>query len=103
VICGSTLARLFVYAGTLALLGILGLHAGRQLSLADLPEPAAEGGWTVTSRSLPAFAVGLDQDKSMTYAIMRHPDGGRKDVFRWPGQTEAPAIEPEIYQWGGEA
>jgi hypothetical protein len=47
--------------------------------------------------------VGLDQDKSKTYAIMRHSDGGRKDVFRWLGQTEAPAIELKIYQWGGEA
>jgi hypothetical protein len=101
-ICG-TLARLFAYAGTLALLGMLGVYGWRQLPLADLFEPAEDGGWTVTNRFLPAFAVGLDQDKSRTYTILRHPQGGRKDVFRWPGQAEAPAIELEVYQTGGEA
>jgi hypothetical protein len=66
-------------------------------------EPAAAGGWITTSRFLPTFAVGLDQDKSRTYTILKHPNGGRKDVFRWPGPTEAPTIELEIYRIGGEA
>jgi hypothetical protein len=101
-ICG-TLARLFAYAGALALLGILGLYGWRQLPLADMFEPAAAGGWIATSRFLPAFAVGLDQDKSRTYTILKHPDGGRKDVFRWPGPTETPTIELQIYRIGGEA
>ena len=101
-ICG-TLARLFAYAGTLALLGILALYGWRQLPLADLIEPVAEPGWIVTNRLLPAFAVGYDQDKSRTYTILKHADGGRKDVFRWRGQAEAPAIELEIYRMGGEA
>jgi hypothetical protein len=101
-ICG-TLARLFAYAGTLGLLGILGVYGWRQLPLADLLEPAAEPGWTVASRLLPAFAVGFDQDKSRTYTILKHPDGGRKDIFRWRGQAEVPAIELEIYRPGGEA
>jgi hypothetical protein len=100
-ICG-TLARLFAYAGTLALLGILALYGRRQLPLADLIESAAESGWTVTNRLLPAFAAGFDQDKSRTYTILKHPDGGRKDIFRRRGQAEAPAIELEIYRIGGE-
>jgi hypothetical protein len=101
-ICG-TLARLLAYAGTLALLGILGLSAWRQLPLAEMFEPAAEDGWAVTSRFLPAFAASLDQDKSRTYTILRHPDGGRKDVFRWPGPAGTPMVELEIYRTGGEA
>jgi hypothetical protein len=101
-ICG-TLARLFAYAGMLALLAILALYGWRQLPLADLIEPAAEPGWIVTNRLLPAFAVGFDQDRSRTYTILKHPGGGRKDIFRWRGQTEAPAIELEIYRTGGEA
>jgi hypothetical protein len=101
-VCG-TLARLFAYVGMLALLGILGLCGWRQLSLAEVTESDAKPGWTVTSRFLPAFAVSLDQVKSRTYTILRHPEGGRKDVIRWPGPTETPAIELEIYQWGGEA
>ena len=100
-ICG-TLARLFAYAGTLALLGILGLYAWRQLPLADLFEPAASG-WSITSRLPPAFAASLDPDKSRTYTILKHPDGGRKDIFRWPGATGVPAIELEIYRIGDDA
>ena len=99
----ATLARLFAYAGVLALLGILGVYGWRQLPLADIFEPAAEDGWAVTSRFLPAFAASLDQDKSRTYTILRHPNGGRKDVFRWPGPTGTPMIELEIYRIGGEA
>jgi len=101
-ICG-TVAGLFAYAGTLALLGILAPYGWRQLPLADLLQGAAEPGWTVTSRLLPAFAVGFDQDRSRTYTILKHPDGGRKDIFRWRGQAEAPAIELELYRIGGEA
>ncbi|MBV8917822.1 hypothetical protein, partial [Bradyrhizobium sp.] len=101
-ICG-TVAGLFAYAGTLALLGILALYGWRQLPLADLLQGAAEPGWTVTSRLLPAFAVAFDQDRSRTYTILRHPEGGRKDVFRWPAQAEAAKIELEIYRIGAEA
>jgi hypothetical protein len=79
------------------------VYAWRQLPLVDLFEPVADPGWTVTNRLLPAFAVSLDQEKSRTYTILRHPEGGRKDVFRWPAQAEAAKIELEIYRIGAEA
>ena len=40
--------------------------------------------------------------KTETYEIFRHPEGGRKDVFRWSGIGGTPVAELEIYRPGGE-
>jgi hypothetical protein len=37
-----------------------------------------------------------------TYAVFRHPEGGRKDVFRWSGTGGTPVAELEIYRPGEE-
>jgi hypothetical protein len=103
----ATLARLFIYVGVLALVGILGIHAwdGLQIDLgADATPPP---GWRVAGRSYPAFALSPPDagDKSAnpdTYVILRHPGGGRKDVLRWSGSAAKPADELEIYRPGSE-
>jgi hypothetical protein len=102
--CYGTLARLLAYVGVLALLGILGIHLWDQLQTAETSETAAKAGWSLASRSHPAFAVSqLDlPEKTETYDIFRHPEGGRKDVFRWAAQGEKPIAELEIYRPGGE-
>ena len=41
-------------------------------------------------------------EKTEAYEILRHPEGGRKDVFRWTTQGEKPVAELEIYRPGGE-
>jgi hypothetical protein len=41
-------------------------------------------------------------EKTATYDIFRHPEGGRKDVLRWAAQGERPMVELEIYRPGGE-
>ena len=103
----ATMARLFAYVGVLMLFGILGLHGWDQLK-ADLDaEPAPEATWSVADRSFPAFALSPQDasdksEKSDTYVILRHPSGGRKDIFRWSGTGEKPAVELEIYRAGGE-
>jgi hypothetical protein len=76
-----TLARLLAYVGVLA-------KAGR----------------SVAARSYPAFAVSQFDlpEKTEAYKILRHPAGGRKDVFRWTTQGEKPVAELEIYRLGGE-
>ncbi len=38
----------------------------------------------------------------MTYTILRHPAGGRRDIFRWTDRSEKPTAELEIYRLGGE-
>ena len=75
-----------------------------ELPLKGLSDPAAKSAWSVASRSYPAFAVSQFDlsGKTETYEILRHPDGGRKDVLRWAAQGEKPIAELEIYRPGGE-
>jgi hypothetical protein len=104
--CCGMLARLFAYMGVLALLAILGFHLWDLLPDGELA-PAAKSEWSVASRSYPAFAVSQFDlaDKTETYEILRHPEGGRKDVFRWAQGTKQgtkPVAELEIYRPGAE-
>lgn len=102
-VCG-TLARVIAYVMALALLGLLGLSFWDESPHLKASEPA-RAGWMVAGRSYPAYAVShLDSgEKSETYEIVRHPQGGRKDSFRWLGQGDRPAAELEIYRLGPEA
>jgi hypothetical protein len=102
--CCGTLARLLAYVGVLALLGILGIHLWDQLPFGETSDPAAKADWSMALRSHPAFAVSqFDLPvKTEAYEIFRHPEGGRKDVFRWAAQDEKPIAELEIYRAGGE-
>jgi hypothetical protein len=102
--CVGMLARLTAYVGTLALLAILGIHLWDQLPATEPVEPAARAGWSQATRSYPAFAVSQFNlaEKTETYEIFRHPEGGRRDVIRWSGQGEKPVAELEIYRPGGE-
>jgi hypothetical protein len=101
--CCATLARLIAYVGTLALLAIAGIHLWDLLPAGEAAEPSAKV-WSQATRSYPAFAVSqIDlPGKTETYEIFRHPDGGRKDVFRWAAQDEKPVAELEIYHPGNE-
>lgn len=100
----GTLARLFAYVGALALFAILALAAIDQLPDLRDDDPATTPGWSVADRSHPAFAVSrLDSsDKTISYTILRHPQGGRRDVMRWAGEADKPVAELEIYREGGE-
>ena len=40
--------------------------------------------------------------KTDSYEILRHPEGGRKDILRWAAGGEKPFVELEIYRPGGE-
>lgn len=100
----GTLARLLAYVGTLVLFAILGLAALGQLPNLRDDEPAEKPGWSVADRSHPAFALNrLDSsEKTASYTILRHPEGGRRDVMRWASETDKPLAELEIYREGGE-
>jgi hypothetical protein len=102
--CCGMLARLVAYVGTLALLAIVGVHLWDELPDGAAIEPSAKAGWRVASRVYPAFAVSQFDlpGKTETYEIFRHPEGGRKDVFRWSAQGEKPVAELEIYRPGAE-
>jgi len=102
--CCATLARLLAYVGTLALLGIAGIHLWDQLQQGEAVETTASADWSVADRSPPAFAVSQSDfpDKTMTYEVLRHPEGGRRDVMRWATPGQQPAAELQIYRPGGE-
>jgi hypothetical protein len=102
-VCG-TLARLIAYVGTLALLAIAGLSLWDQLPDATAIEPPSRAAWSVAGRSSPSFAASQfdSTDKTETYEILRHPEGGRKDIFRWATQDNRPLAELEIYRPGTE-
>ncbi|MCK1712032.1 MULTISPECIES: hypothetical protein [unclassified Bradyrhizobium] len=100
----GTLARLFAYVGVLVLFAILGLAALGQLPSLQDGGPAMNPGWSIADRSHPAFAMsGFDpSDKTISYTVFRHPEGGRRDVLRWSGEVDRPLAELEIYRPGGE-
>jgi hypothetical protein len=106
--CCGTLAHLIAYVGALALLAIVGIHLWDELPASVALEPLAKADWSPAARSYPAFAVSRTDsvEKTESYEIFRHPEGGRKDVFHWaardakPGET--PVAELEIYRPGGE-
>ena len=102
--CFGMLARLMAYVGTLALLAIVGVHLWDRLPEIADTEPSAPAGWSVAARLHPAFAVSQvdSSDKTESYEILRHPGGGRKDVFRWGPSGAWPAAELEIYRPGAE-
>jgi hypothetical protein len=107
-VCG-TLARLFAYVMTLALLAIGGVALWEQLPDAAAMDPSIkdarfEDAWTLADRSSRAFAVSQfdPHDKTETYEIFRHPLGGRRDILQWNGADKKPVAELEIYRPGGE-
>ncbi|KJC41822.1 hypothetical protein UB31_24860 [Bradyrhizobium sp. LTSP849] len=100
----GTLARLFLYVGVLVLFAILGLAALGQLPSLRDDEPAQKPSWSEASHSHPAFAVSRpdSSEKTASYIILRHPEGGRRDVMRWTGEADKPVAELEIYREGAE-
>jgi hypothetical protein len=102
--CSGVLARLIAYVGALALIAIIGVGLWGELPLRGVGDPAAKSAWSVAARSYPAFAISQFDlsGKTEAYEILRHPDGGRKDVLRWAAQGERPVAEIEIYRPGRE-
>jgi hypothetical protein len=68
-------------------------------------EPGAKAGWSLATRSHPAFRrqpVRFAR-KNRNLRNFRHPEGGREDVLLRATQGEKPAAELEIYRPGGES
>ena len=101
-VCG-TLARLCAYLMTLALMAICGIALWEHLPDVTAMETSPKI-WSQAGRTAPAFAVSqlIFPGKTETYEVFRHPEGGRKDVFRWSGIGGTPVAELEIYRPGEE-
>jgi hypothetical protein len=102
--CSGVLARLIAYVGALALIAIIGVSLWDELPFRGIGDPAAKSAWSTAARSYPAFAVSQFDlsGKTEAYEILRHPEGGRKDVLHWAAQGEKSIAELEIYRPGGE-
>ena len=100
----GTLARLCAYLMTLALMAVCGIALWEHLPVVAAMETTPKT-WSQAARTAPAFAVSqlIFPGKTETYEILRHPEGGRKDVFRWSGIGGTPVAELEIYRPGEEA
>jgi hypothetical protein len=103
------LARLIAYVGALALLAIVGIHLWDELPASEAVAPSARAGWSTALRSYPAFDISQFDlpEKTESYEVLRHPEGGRKDILRWAPrdgkQDQKPVAELEIYRPGSES
>jgi hypothetical protein len=101
-VCG-TLARLCAYLMALALMAICGIALWNHLPEIAIAESSPKA-WSQAERSVPAFAVSqfIFPGKTEAYEILRHPEGGRKDIFHWSGPGGVLVAELEIYRTGTE-
>lgn len=116
--CGDALVKIVAYGAALVLIGVgvfaavnpltdkfLQSAAQAAVELGADATPAAQPAWSPALRSQPAFAVSqLDlAGKLESTEVLRHPDGGRKDVIRVAAPGEPPVAEIEVYRLGDEA
>jgi hypothetical protein len=105
----ATTMRVMAYLCGVAVLALVATDiASRWNDDIDLsPRPALrQSAWHAIERPIPAFAAALPDlgDKTATYEILRHAEGGRKDVLKWSHAGLAlPAAEIEIYRPGAES
>lgn len=103
--CSAVFVRMLAYICGLAVLATIAADLFAAVpGMAVVPQVPMPG-WSPASRPHPAFAIShLDlAGRSDGYEILRHPDGGRKDILRWAGTaSESPTAEIEIYRTGNE-
>lgn len=103
--CRAVAVRILAYICGLSVLAVIAVDLVSAVPVAANVAPPVRPGWVPASRPHPAFAISkLDlSDRTDAYEILRHPEGGRKDILRWASHTaEVPTAEIEIYRPGGE-
>ena len=105
----ATTTRIVAYLCGIAVLALIATDlVSRLQDDVDLAPRLAlrQSAWYPVERPLPAFAAPLPDlsDKTATYEILRHAEGGRKDVLKWLDAGVAlPSAEIEIYRPGDES
>jgi hypothetical protein len=104
----SVFVRLLAYVcgvGALALIAT-DLFSTAAIDAAETSVPLrSRDAWTLAVRPQPAFAAPVADfsSQSESYEILRHPEGGRKDILRWSAAlSEAPLSQIELYRPGNE-
>lgn len=106
--CRALFVRLLAYVcgvGALALIAA-DLFAGAAIEAVEASAPLrSRNAWIAAVRPQPAFAAPAADfaSQSESYEILRHLEGGRKDIMRWGASlAEAPSAEIELYRPGAE-
>lgn len=106
--CSAVMVRILAYLCGLAVLAVIAVDWVSAVPAAANTGPSTvpvQSAWVPASRPHPAFAISkLDlSDRPDAYEILRHPNGGRKDILRWAAVAgQAPTAEIEVYRPGGE-
>ncbi len=103
--CSAVFVRILAYVCGLAVLTTIVVDLFASVPVGAAMQPPPMPGWATASRPHPAFAISqLDlTSRTDAYEILRHPDGGRKDILRWAATaSELPTAEIEIYRPGSE-
>lgn len=100
--------RLMAYAcgvGALALIAA-DLFSGMATGMVEAAVPVrSRDAWVASVRPQPAFAAPVADfsGQSGSYTVLRHPEGGRKDILRWSAApAAAPLSQVELYRPGDE-
>lgn len=106
--CRAVSVRLMAYVcgvGALALIAV-DLFSGAAIDMVEASVPLrSREVWTSAIRPQPAFAAPVADfsSQSESYEILRHPEGGRKDILRWSAaMADAPLSQIELYRPGNE-
>ena len=104
----ATSVRLLAYVcgvGALALIAA-DLFSGAMIDTVEAAVPLRHrDSWTPAVRPQPAYAAPVADfsGRSESYEILRHAEGGRKDILRWSAAAaEAPLSQLELYRPGTE-
>lgn len=103
--CSAVAVRILAYVSGLAILAVIAADLFAAVPVAANAAAPALPGWIPASRPHPAFAISkLDlSNRTDAYEILRHPEGGRKDILRWAASAgDAPTAEIEVYRPGDE-
>jgi hypothetical protein len=106
--CRAVCVRMLAYVcgvGALALIAA-DLFSGAAIDLVEASVPLrSREAWSAAVRPQPAFAAPVADfsGQSESYEILRHPEGGRKDILRWSATlADAPLSQIELYRPGAE-
>jgi len=108
----AAFVRIVAYGCGLMMLALIAADVMSRLYIeADMaPQPVIRAvAWRPVDRPQPAFAASASAGKSdlpaktASYEILRHPEGGRRDILRWASEgAVVPPAAVEVYRPGGE-
>lgn len=99
----AILVRLMAYLSGAALLALIAGNLLHSETIDAAVEEVRPKAWAPATRPHAAFSLAAHEfsDKTMTYDILRHPEGGRKDIMAWD-EAGQPFGQIEIYRPAGE-